>query len=647
MMPTRPSIERGVLPWLWLSALAATAPHAIDQAGWLNAFAATLLALVAWRWWRHAGPLPRWLPPLIALSGGTGIWLTFGTLFGREAGVALLVLFMAMKFLELRSKRDAMVIVALGNFLLLTHYFQNQDILTGLWLLFTFWLLTASLVRLHGGPDDWRANLRQAGMLAIQAVPFMIALFLLFPRIDGPLWGLPADAHAGRTGLSEDMAPGSIAQLARSDEIAFRVSFAGPIPPRARLYWRGPVLENFDGRRWLRHPRQAPVARVIAEGPGIAYESTLEANQQRWLMALDAPLAWPASARLDSRLSVVADKPLEARQRLRMQAALDYRFNVEEDPRTLAVNLALPAKTDPRTRRLAESWRNQAREPARIVALALRHFREEAFHYTLTPPLLGDNGIDQFLFETRRGFCEHYAAAFVVLMRAAGVPARVVTGYQGGEINPRDGYLTVRQSDAHAWAEVWLENRGWQRVDPTAAVSPLRIELGIAGALPPGEPLPPLLRLGSDWLRELRFGWEALNNAWNQQVLGYDTTRQRELLQRLGWPDADWRSLGLLLGGALSTLLALSAALILLRRPRPVPEIRLWHRALRRLRVDCAPGETPHMLLARLHEQSPHTAECLAPVVAAYIQARYGPPTKNTLADLRLAVDRLPRWRLL
>ena len=245
---------------------------------------------------------------------------------------------------------------------------------------------------------------------------------------------------------------------------------------------------------------------------------------------------------------------------------------------------------------------------------------------------------------TRRGFCEHYASAFVVLMRAAGVPARVVTGYQGGEANPVDGFVVVRQSDAHAWAEVWLAGRGWTRIDPTAAVSPTRVESGIAAAMPAGEPLPALIQLRSDWLRTLQFRWEAINNAWNQYVLGYDPQRQRDLLGRLGLPDADWRKLAAALAIICGTLLLAITAWALYQRPRLDPAARLWQKALRRLarrQVNCAPWETPLALARRLEHEHPDLAPTVTEVVDAYLQARYG-RFPDDLTKLRTAIARLP-----
>lgn len=638
----REALDHKAVPWLFAAALVTIAPHFEHQALWLSAFAGLMLLWGGWLWWQDQRLPGRWLLLLLVVAGCAGIYAEFRTLFGRDAGVSMLVVFMAMKLLELKSRRDGVVIVNLGYFLLLTHYFYSQSIPTGLWLLGAMWIVTATLIRLYGGPQATpRHTLRYAGLLCVQAMPFMLVLYLLFPRISGPLWGLPQDAHAGKTGLSETMTPGTIANLAQSSEIAFRVRFDGEIPARDKLYWRGPVLENFDGATWrpltARHPLH-----IETISPPIAYETTLEAHSQRWLLALDATTGLPPETALSGTLTATSRQPLTSRQRFRLAASLDYRFNTTEEATVIRRNLALPADSNPQARRLAESWRATAKSPDALIGQTLALFNKD-FSYTLQPPLLGENSVDDFLFRSRRGFCEHFAAAFVVLMRSAGIPARVVTGYQGGERNPVDGFLVVRQSDAHAWAEVWLENRGWVRIDPTAAVSPARIETGIADALPAGEALPGLIQLRSTWLRTLRYRWEAINNAWNQQILGYDPQRQRELLSRLGLPDADWRNLATLLGLATGLLIAATTAWTLYQKPRHDPALRLWHKALRHLarrRVNCAPWETPLALAYRVQQEHPMLAEPFNRVVAAYLAARYG--TDHDLKTLREAIARLP-----
>jgi len=503
------------------------------------------------------------------------------------------------------------------------------------------WLVTATLVRLHGGPTSQpRDTLRYAGVLCLQAIPFMLVLYLLFPRISGPLWGLPTDAYAGKTGLSDSMSPGSIAELVQNADIAFRVRFDGPLPPRPKLYWRGPVMEQFDGTTWQPYKGRHPAPQLERISPPIAYETTIEAHNQRWLLALDAPAELPAEIEVNGTLTAVSRNAINERQRFRLSASLDYRFNASEDALVLRRNLALP-EGNPQTRALAAQWR-QGNTPEAVIGKALALFAAD-FTYTLRPPLLGRHGIDDFLFQSKRGFCEHYAAAFVTLMRAAGIPARVIGGYQGGEFNPLDQYLVVRQSDAHAWAEVWLDGKGWVRVDPTAAVSPSRIETGIADALGFGEPLPALVQWRADWVRTLRYRWEAINNAWNQNILGYDPRRQRELLARLGLPDTDWQALVIALGSTCGLLVAGLMGWALYKRPESDPVVRLWHKALRHLarrKVDCSPWETPLDLARRVREQRPELAEPFQRVVDAYLVARYGNTDKH-LKTLRDAIAQL------
>ena len=470
----------------------------------------------------------------------------------------------------------------------------------------------------------------------------MLVLYVLFPRISGPLWGLPSDAHAGKTGLSDTMSPGSISQLVQSGDIAFRVRFDGALPPKQKLYWRGPVMEQFDGDTWRPYiDRQPAERRLEILSPPIAYETTLEPHNQRWLLALDAPTGLDPEMAINGTLIVALRDPLTERRRFRLAASLDYRFNAVEAPAALRRNLLLPPDRNPQSRALAEQWRSAGISPDAIVGKALALFAAD-FTYTLRPPLLGRDGIDEFLFRSKRGFCEHYAAAFVVLMRAAGIPARVVGGYQGGEFNPLDGYLVVRQSDAHAWAEVWLAGKGWVRVDPTAAVSPSRIETGIADALPFEDALPVLIQWRAEWVTALRYRWEAINNAWNQHILGYDPQRQRDLLARLGLPEADWRSLATLLGTICSLLVAALMAWAIIQRPRRDPALRLWHTALRHLarrQVDCPPWETPLDLACRVAQQCPELAAPFQRVVDAYLLARYG--TDNNLTALREAIAQL------
>ncbi len=651
-----PLLERGSIPWLLMAALATIAPHASHLPIWLSLLAALFLLWRGWLWQRNERLPARWLLGLLVLAGTAGIGWQYRTLFGRDAGVALIVFFMALKPMEMQRRRDALVVIMLGFFLLLTHYFYSQTILTGLWLLLATVQLTATLIRLHGNAQPAGQIVRYAGVLVAQALPFMLILFLLFPRVAGPLWGLPQDAHSGLSGLSDRMSPGSLNQLIQSGAIAFRARFSGAPPEKSHLYWRGPVLADYDGLTWLAGPTRpdaqntgsaAPV--IETSGQSTAYVITLEPHNQRWLLALDLPIERPENSLLAPTFETLAREPLVRRERYAFRSSFAYVANRQENPRMLQQALRLPAGLNPRSRQLAAEWQSRLQTPERISDAALRLFREEKFFYTLRPPLLGQHAIDDFVFETRRGFCEHYASAYVVLMRAAGIPARVVTGYQGGEINPVDGYLTVRQSDAHAWAEIWLENRGWVRVDPTAAVAPSRIELGIEAALPAGEPLPALVRIDYDWLRTLRHRWEATNNAWNQWVLGYNPQRQRDLLERLGLDNPDWRRMA----AALAFLSALTLLIVgfstLYRKTSVTPAQRAWQhycRRLEKLGMPRATWEGPFDFAARVSRERPEWGPLTSEAAGYFADLHYGTGTPENLQKLKDCTRRLPAfWR--
>lgn len=650
---TSPLLEHEAIPWLLIAALATAGPHADHLPLWLSILVGALLIWRSWLWHSRQALPKRWPLSLLVAGGVAGIGWQFQTLFGRDAGVALLVLFMALKPMEMKTRRDALVVVMLGFFLLLTHYFYSQSIPTGLWLLVSTGLLAATLIRLHGGTQPIRSIARYAGLLLAQTLPFMLVLYLLFPRISGPLWGLPQDAYSGLTGLSDKMAPGSLSNLTQSGTIAFRTKFAGDIPEKSDLYWRGPVFNDYDGLTW--RPGTLPAGKMLEKpliqsmGKSYDYVTTLEAHNQQWLLSLDVPTGLPSNSTMAATLETLATDPVRSRGNFSFTSVVDFRVNVIESPPMLQQALRLPPNLNPRTRALAAEWQSQLRSPEKIRDAALSLFKNEEFFYTLRPPLLGQQAMDEFLFTARRGFCEHYASAFVFLMRAAGVPSRVVAGYQGGELNPVDGFLTVRQSDAHAWAEIWLAGEGWVRVDPTAAVAPSRVEQGITAALAASEPLPMLARVDVDWLLKVRNRWDAANNAWNQWVLGYNPQRQQELLSRLGFREPDWRSmtalLALLCGIALLALTLWS----LYQRQRLDPAERAWQRYCTRLGaygISRASWEGPFDFAARVAHQHPAFAELTAEAAKHYADLRYGSSSPTQLGKLQECARRLPsQWR--
>ncbi len=646
------SLEKAEIPWLLAVAIATVAPHVSHLPLWLSLLTASVLL---WRsgLWRLNARLPsRWLLALVAVTGVAGIGWQFRTLLGRDAGVALLVFFMALKPMEMHTRRDAMVVVMLGFFLLLTHYFYSQSIPTGLWLLASTTLLTATLIRLHGGAQPVRAILRYAGLLLAQAIPFMLIIFLLFPRVSGPLWGLPQDAYSGLTGLSDRMSPGSLDNLIQSGAIAFRVQFSGDLPEKSSLYWRGPVFNDYDGQTWRARPaylqRTGRAPTIEASGKTYSYVITLEAHNLRWLLPLDLPVSLPDDSALTATLETLAREPVRNRARYAFTSDIDAVANRQESQAMLQQALRLPRALDPQARELAAEWREKFKSPEQISNMALLHFRQEAFFYTLQPPLLGEHAVDDFLFVTRSGFCEHFASAYVFLMRAAGVPARVVAGYQGGEINPVDGYLTVRQSDAHAWAEIWLADRGWVRVDPTAAVAPSRIEQGIEAALPAGDPLPALVRIDADWLRDLRNRWEAANNAWNQWVLGYNPQRQREVLTRLGLKEPDWRNMTAILATLCGLALLMLTVWTLYRRNTATPAQRAWQRLCNRLKglgIARAGWEGPLAFALRVARERPELGEVTREAAGHFADLHYGSGRPEQLQQLKECIGRLNSLR--
>ncbi len=547
------------------SILLVSAPHAAHLPVWVSAVSLLLLgwrAHIAYR----GNTLPaRGLLLLVTLSCVGGIVISFHSVFGREVGVTLLILLAALKLLELRAARDATVLIYLSCFIIITNFFYSQSMLTALFMLLTLLLIMSTWVQMQTGDLNFKPRLRIAGLILLQAIPLSLLIFVLFPRVQGPLWGLPQDAYAS-SGLSDSMSPGSMSKLTLSDAVAFRVNFSGQPPLRAQMYWRGPVLSDFDGRTWTRGRNtstQAP--QLLDTKTALDYTVTLEPHNKLWLFALDMPDKISVAHILTPDFQLLSQAPVSARLRYSATSQLSYRANPDETPQQLRRALALPRGFNPRAKQLAAEWRAQNSSDAAIVQTALAYFNRNGFAYTLEPPPLGSNSVDDFLFETRQGFCEYYASSFVFLMRAAGIPARVVTGYQGGEYNTLGGYYILRQADAHAWAEVWLQERGWVRYDPTAAIAPDRIQSGLGASLSDNAALPFLLRTQSPLLLRLRLNLDALSNQWNQWVLSYDNERQFALLSRLGMQDITWQKLALYMFAGVATLAGIFA-LFMLRR---------------------------------------------------------------------------------
>jgi transglutaminase-like putative cysteine protease len=637
--------ERAAGYWLLAAAIVVLLPLVPRLPWWL---AAVLAALFGWRFLilRRAWRAPnRWLRYALTLLLAALLYRQYGTLFGRDPGSAMLAAMLALKFLELQRLRDYVLSVLVVYFLIFIGFLNAQAPWLVLYLLAVLVLSSATLVRLAVPGARARFALRLSVVLLLQALPLMLAMHLFFPRIQGSLWGMPQDAQAGAVGLTDELRPGSINELIFSEDIAFRAYFSGPVPAPAERYWRALVLWDTDGRLWKRGLPSTTTLSYDAHDTALAYTLTIEPSSKPWLPALGLPAQLPDGALLRSGLVLESRQPIRERLRVPMSAHLRYRLLAMTDTEQ-HMGLQLPSALSPRVAALAKGWRARSRNDAELVRTALEYFREQKFFYTLAPPLLGDDPVDEFLFESRRGFCEHYATAFVTLMRAAGIPARIVAGYQGGELNPAGNYLIVYQSDAHAWAEAWLPGQGWMRVDPTAAIAPERIEYGAdglrrllaRGAALGGLPAATLRNmLAQSWLettrQRLRLALDTANTVWQRWVLDYDLARQRELLERLGIGDATTARLLGVLALLVAVLFGAYIVASMPRRVRPDPVQKAYLeycRKLARAGMERAPQEGALAFAARVSLLRPDVADSVRDITGLYLVLRYGVSVKDS-----------------
>jgi transglutaminase-like putative cysteine protease len=610
------------------------------------------------------GRIPSWSLVLFAVGAAFAVRMSYGYLVGRDPSVAFLFILVAIKLLETRTTRDGVLLICLACFLLITPFFSSQSLLAALAAVPAVVLVGVALDALHrarpgvGASFAWAPATRRSAVLMLQGLPIAALLFVFFPRLAGPLWGLPADFGA-QSGLSDSMSPGQISELSLSDAVAFRVDFDGPVPPPSTRYWRGPVFSRFDGRTWRPGGPGLRGELVPGAGPPTTYTVTLEPNNRSSLFALDLPAALPAITSgappgFGGSVIVTGDQQLLLRapiaQSLRYtQASIlhaSYPADMAADPRA---NRGLGIGNE-KTIAFARELRARHPDDDAYVRAVLRWFNEEEFVYTLAPPFLDRDPVDLFLFDQRRGFCEHYASAFVLLMRAAGIPARVVTGYQGGTINPRGGYLIVRQSDAHAWAEALVDGR-WQRVDPTAAVAPSRVEEGLGAALPSSELVPFLARLNINWIKTVQLAWDAFNHDWRRNVIGYNNERQRSLwrewrLDRF----APWQLVALL-AVFIFGWGALVVGWLLWKRRRQERALVLWddlNRRLARAGMPRQAHEGPIAFAQRAAARWPQFAIAFAAIGESFAELRYGPVDEGSerdalVATLERAIDVLPK----
>ena len=516
-----------------------------------------ILVVIKYRW-----PMPGKVLRLVLTLGGTMVVLLIsGFSLDRYSSVTLLWIMASIKPMEIKTYRDEMVTIFLVYFLAIASLFFSSSFSVGLYMAFSICVTTAVLIHIHQPSRKFKRNLGLSATLMLKALPFALILFIVFPRVHSSLWGMRS-AAVGKSGFSDRLMPGSVTRLVRNNEIAFRAEFDGHIPESDRLYWRGLVFWLFDGQSWQHSKNSLYFYTALKGEKSVGYTITLEPHNQRWLFALDLPYEFGPKALILSDHTLIAR--WFVRQRVQYWAKSYLAYNTGRLLRFESAALQIPWDTNPQAVALANQWRDNAHTMAGVVQTALRYFQNNDFQYTLNPPPLGNASIDDFLFKTRKGYCEHYASAFAFLMRAAGIPARVVAGYLGGELNPYGNYLIVRQSDAHVWVEVWLPGKGWMRIDPTLSVAPARVEQGAVGALPPEERSNLKTFYGSGPLAKygvkFELGWDAINNQWNKWVLGYSNHSQRTLFSKIGIRTGTWtgraKTIMLVLGimGVLFTL---------------------------------------------------------------------------------------------
>jgi len=534
----------------------AVLPHLLRLPWLISLPVLVLFALRGLQRRRGRARLPAWIKLPLVLLFPILIVFHYGNLFGREPGSALACAMLALKLMETENRRDARAAICFSAFVLMSALLFDNGLWITVLLCAALAVLFAALRALESAQSKLLPDLRSGALALAGALPLAVCVFVFFPRLGSPLWGAPNDTTA-RTGLGDRMAPGTMQELLIDDSAAFRVVFDGTPPPRGKLYWRGPVLWDFDGSAWTRPEWLASPpgdSEVRVRGARASYEVTLEPSERHWLLALDVPLLAPAGAVRGADMSLVSRTRVDDPTRYHMVSAPDYVLEPVLDPQHRRLALLLPRGYDPQARALAQRWHDQFGGNADLVIRAALDLFHNEFSYTLNAPLLGRDSVDDFLFDTKRGFCEHFSSAFTFLMRAAGIPARVVTGYQGGYFSAAGNYWIVRQSDAHAWSEVWLAGRGWVRVDPTAAVSPQRVQVGARAAAGASAPW-----YQADWLMELRNRMDLIDRFWNDAIVQFNALRQQSLLTPFGVARADYPQLMLAMIAAGSLLLGLLA----------------------------------------------------------------------------------------
>jgi len=610
-------------------------PQWFNLPWWINVGSGACLVWSISLTWKNPPSIPpRWLRIFLVMLFMGVIYASFHDLRSENTGRAFLLAMSSLKMLELRYRRDVYTAVFLGYFLAAIAFLSMQSLLFAVVVLAGVGWLTALLVELE---SEMKVSPGRGLLLCIRwltyGLPLAALLFMFFPRLSGPLWGLSGE-NDGRavTGFSETMEPGSITELARSNEIVLRAYFENRPPPLSRMYWRGVVLWDLEGRRWYRRDT-AKIEHPFAQpGTPTGYDLRLEPRNSRWIPTLDVPEMLPPKTLMMGDYSVRAIGDPHHKRRFQMRSHTDYYLpSGSSHNQFMQWGLALPTTGNAHSRRLAQDWKAQSRKPEQIVSQALQWFRGQNFYYTLSPPSMeGDDSIDTFLFSSRKGFCEHYAGAFAFLMRAAGIPARIILGYQGGEYNEFGDYVVVRQYDAHAWVEIWLDNQGWTRIDPVAVVAPMRIEQGSSAIIAAQNEEMGWFVRQQRWSYSLSQIWDASQQFWYGWFLGYGDEKQAELMGHLGIKPGEWSKwlLWLLsLGAAVTALIALLLSREISRKPLDPSQAaysRFCH-IMARQGIKRRPSESPLSYAQRIRMIDPELAEPCSHICRLYNDTRYQP----------------------
>ena len=593
--------------------------------------------LLSWRFigiWKQ-----NWLPNKLILFFLTvcGLVLIYSQhhgLLGRDAGTRLFVTALGLKLLEIKSERELYLITYLAFVVAASQFLYQQSLLMAAYILFVCCVLLATLVCINSSKPKPFAALKTAGIILLQAIPMAVVLFILFPRIEAPKWMFFNEQRQAKAGLSDSMEPGSISDLGMSDELVFRVKFTGALPPPSQRYWRGPVLSYTDGKKWTQATDlrfKQFLDKPVFTGSPYQYTLLMEPQNKNWVFALEMPADYALPLSQNANYQLLTSESPDKRTEYKITSYLNY--NTGFITRTEYKDATqLPNPPSAKIKQLVKQLHGFDSSPDDFIRQLLTYFRQEDFHYTLTPPLMEENPIETFLFETRYGFCSHYAAAFVYLMRVANIPARVVTGYQGGEWNKVGNFLEIRQADAHAWAEVWLENKGWVRFDPTAAIAPERIERNInSDQLMPGgiisfAPTGAAAQTAFNWLKQTRQLWSNIDYNWQRWVINYDNKNQSSFLSSLGITDI--KAMIYWMIGSIGLITALLSWLLLYQKQQAIdPVLRVYNRFCKKLAkrgLSKGQGEGARDFAERIKITLPEQAASIDQITHLFIKLRYG-----------------------